>query len=78
MTHNAESDAPPMSNLDAVMADINSLGYGTPEYHEAMWFLLSVMARRQAIMADSMRLSRRKRERSAATRVANKQAKAGV
>ena len=58
--------------LDAVQAEINSLGYGTPEYHEAMWMLLSVMARRQAIMADHLRMSQRRRERAAATRAANK------
>lgn len=59
-------------NLNRVMADIESLGYGTPEYHEAMWFLLSVMARKQYAMADRMRAERRKRERAAATRAARK------
>lgn len=60
------------SNLDAVMVDIESLGYGTPEYHEAMWMLLSVMARRQACIADRLRAERRKRERAAATRAAKR------
>jgi stalled ribosome rescue protein Dom34 len=59
--------------LDAVTAEIESLGYGTPEYHEAMWFLLSIMARRQAVIADSLRRSIRKRERAAATRQRNRE-----
>jgi len=59
--------------MDAVMRDIESLGYGTPEYHEAMWFLLSIMARRQFAIADRIRADRRKRERAAATREANRQ-----
>jgi len=59
--------------MDAVMRDIESLGYGTPEYHEAMWMLLSVMARRQACIADQMRRDRRRRDRAAATREANRQ-----
>lgn len=61
--------------LDAVQEQINELGYGTPEYHEAMWMLLSVMARRQAIIADQIRRSRATRERAAATRAARKAAK---
>lgn len=56
------------TKLDALMGEIESLGYGTPEYHEAMWMLLSVMARRQAIMADSIRRSRRDAERRRAAR----------
>lgn len=55
-------------NFDKVMRDINSLGEGTPEWHEAMWFLLSVMARRQAILADSKRRSIRDSERRRAAR----------
>jgi hypothetical protein len=54
------------SNIDRVMQEIGDLGYGTEEYHEAMWMLLSVMARRQAIMADHirrMRLQKEARER---------------
>lgn len=61
--------------LNAVMADIEDLGYGTPEYHEAMWFLLSIMARRQYAIADRLRAERRKRERAAATRAANRAAR---
>ena len=61
-----------MPRLDAVMVEIESLGVGTPEYHEALWMLLSVMARRQACIADSIRRSRvdseRRRARAAATR----------
>lgn len=60
------------SNLDAVMHDIDALGYGSPEYHEAMWFLLSVMARRQFATAERIRVDRRRRERAAATRAARK------
>ena len=58
--------------LDAVMRDIESLGYGTAEYHEAMWFLLSIMARRQAVIADRIRVNGRRRERAAATRAAKR------
>jgi hypothetical protein len=56
------------SRMDAIQAEITALGYGTPEYHEAMWFLLSIMARRQACIADRLRADRRKRERAAETR----------
>jgi hypothetical protein len=62
------------TRTDGVMAEINSLGYGTPEYHEAMWFLLSIMARRQYAIADRLRADRRKRERAAATRAAKRAA----
>lgn len=62
------------TNIDAVVAQINDLGYGTPEYHEAMWFLLSIMARKQYAMADRIRADQRKRERAAATRAARKAA----
>lgn len=61
--------------LDDVMAQIEALGYGTPEYHEAMWFLLSIMARRQFAIADQLRRDRRKRERAAATRATNRAAR---
>ena len=57
-----------MSNVEAVMADINDLGIGTPEYHEALWFLFSILARRQYAIAESIRTNQRKRERAAATR----------
>jgi len=62
------SVAAPVPRLDAVMQEIESLGSHTPEYHEAMWFLLSIMARRQYAMADNLRREQRKRERAAATR----------
>ncbi len=61
-----------MGNVDTVMRDIESLGHGTPEYHEAMWFLLSIMARRQFAIAESIRTDNRRRERAAATRAARK------
>lgn len=62
------------ARLDEVMTEINDLGYGTPEYHEAMWMLLSIMARRQACIADRLRADRRKRERAAETRRRNREA----
>lgn len=65
----------PMPRLDTVMADIESLGYGTPEYHEAMWFLLSIMARRQYAIADRLRADIRRRDRAATTRAANRAAR---
>lgn len=52
-----------MPNLDMVMRQIEALGWGTEEYHTAMWMLLSVMARRQAIMAERIRADRIRRER---------------
>lgn len=66
------------SRLDALMVEIQSLGYGTPEYHEAMWMLLSVMARRQACIADRLRANARRRERAAETRAARKASESGV
>lgn len=41
---------------------INALGEGTPEYHEALAFYLTIAAKRQWIMADQ---ARRSRERAA-------------
>jgi hypothetical protein len=60
--------------IDKVLAEIAALGYGTAEYHEAMWMLLSVMARRQAIIAESIRTNQRRRDRAAATRERRRQA----
>lgn len=61
-------------NLDKIMADIEALGIGTPEYHDAVAFLLTIMAKRQWIIADSIRRSRRdsevRRERAAARKAA--------
>jgi len=62
------------SNIDRVMQQINDLGWGTEEYHEAMWMLLSVMARRQAIMADHIRRTRL-REEARKRRKAEREAK---
>ena len=45
--------------LDEVMTQITELGEYTPEYHDALAFLLTVMARRQWIIADQIRRSRR-------------------
>lgn len=45
------------SNFDEVMAEIQSLGEYTPEYHDALAMLLTVMARRQWIIADQLRRS---------------------
>ena len=65
------------SNLDKVMQDIESLGVGTPEYHDAVAFLLTIMAKRQWIIADSIRRSRRdsqqRRERAARRKTARVQ-----
>jgi hypothetical protein len=60
---------------DKVLKEIESLGVGTPEYHEALWFLFSIMARRHACIADRLRADQRKRERAAATRAANRAAR---
>lgn len=49
--------------LDKVMEEITSLGVGTPEYHDAVAFLLTIMAKRQWIIADNIRRSRRDSER---------------
>jgi hypothetical protein len=60
------------TRLNELMKSIESLGHGTPEYHDAMAFLLFTMAKRQGIIADSIRQSRRdserRRQRAAATR----------
>lgn len=56
------------SRTDSIMRQVEELGYGTPEYHEAMWMLLSVMARRQACIADRLRADHRRREHRAAAR----------
>lgn len=47
--------------LDELMQQIDALGYGTPEYHECVAFLLTIMAKRQWIMADRVRRSRARR-----------------
>lgn len=60
------------SNTDRLMEEINALGVGTPEYHEGLWMLFSILARRQGILAEHARLSRRKRERAAETRQRNR------
>lgn len=72
MSTYAEEQADRTARLDALMAQITDLGYGTPEYHEAMWFLLSVMARRQYAIADRLRADQRRRQRAAETRAARK------
>lgn len=51
------------TNMDEVMAQITALGENTPEYHEALWFLFSVLARREASMAERMRANARRNER---------------
>lgn len=61
---------PTETRIEDVMAQIAALGEGTPEYHEAMWMLLSVMARRQAIIADQLRRARASREAREAARAA--------
>lgn len=53
------------------MEEIESLGVGSPEYHEATAFLLTIMAKRQWIIAESIRRSRadsEKRRAAAAKR----------
>jgi hypothetical protein len=57
-------------NLNRIMTDIESLGVGTPEYHDAVAFLLTIMAKRQWIIAESIRNSQRdsQRRREAAAR----------
>lgn len=49
--------------LDAVVRQIEELGYGTPEYHEAMAFLFTILARSQWRRADSIYASRRDTEK---------------
>ena len=60
------------ARTDEVMRQIEDLGFGTPEYHDAVAFLLTIMAKRQWIIADSIRRSRadseRRRTRAAKTR----------
>lgn len=60
--------------LNQIMRNIEALGVGTPEYHDATAFLLTIMAKRQWIIADSIRRSRRdseqRRDRAAARKAA--------
>lgn len=53
----------------------DDLGIGTPEYHEAMWMLFSVLARRHACIADDLRRNARRRARADETRETNKRRK---
>ena len=50
------------ATIDDICRQIEELGPGTPEYHDATAFLLTIMAKRQWIIADSIRRSRRDRE----------------
>jgi len=50
-------------SLNALMKQIQELGEGTPEYHDALAFLLTIMAKRQWIIAESIRRSRADSER---------------
>lgn len=62
------------TRLDEVMQQINALGEFTPEYHDALAYLLTVMARRQWIIADQMRRSRAAQEARAKRRAEKKAA----
>lgn len=62
----------PAPHTDALMAEIDALGHGTPEYHEAMWFLLSIVARKHGALAERLRTDQRRRARATATRKARK------
>lgn len=46
---------PSTVRLDLIDRAINDLGYGTPEYHEAVAFLCTIMAKRQWILAEQAR-----------------------
>jgi hypothetical protein len=61
--------------LNEIMREIESLGVGSPEYHDATAFLLTIMAKRQWIIADSIRQSRADSERRRERAKARKQAK---
>lgn len=65
------------SNFDEIMRQITELGEGTPEYHDALAFTLTIMAKRQWIIADHIRQSRRDRairQERAAKRKAEREA----
>lgn len=51
------------ATLEEIDRQIEALGYGTPEYHEATAFLLTVMAKRQWILADQARKRRTQLQR---------------
>lgn len=61
------------TNLEKVMREIDDLGVGSADWHEAMWFLYSILARRHAGLAWATRLDEQRRARAAATRAARAQ-----
>jgi hypothetical protein len=56
--------------LAEIERQIEDLGVGSPEYHDAVAFLLTVMARRLWIIADQIRRSRARTEARKAARAA--------
>jgi hypothetical protein len=48
-----------MTTLSEIEREIEALGYGTPEYHEAMAFYCLTLARSQWRMAERARLKSR-------------------
>lgn len=67
-----EADRPRKApSVDDLLAQIDALGYGTPEYFDCMGFLFTVLARSQWRRADQARADVRRRERLAAGRAAD-------
>jgi hypothetical protein len=50
-----------MTTIEQIETAINDLGYGTPEYHEALAMYFMVLARSQWRRADWARADRRRR-----------------
>lgn len=65
VTEAAQREAPSLTSL---VAQINALGYGTPEYFDCMAFLFITLARSQWRRADQARASVRRTERIATDR----------
>ena len=49
--------------LELIERQIEALGEGTPEYHEALAFYCTIMAKRQWILAEEARKRRAKLRR---------------
>jgi len=59
------------SNLDRVMDEITALGEFTPEYHEMMGHLFTVLARREWLTAEQIRRSVAAREKRTAVKASS-------
>jgi hypothetical protein len=66
-----------MTTLQEVEKAINDLGYGTPEYHEALAFYFMTLARSQWRHADLLHNAKMKRQHRSRRAVADDDRAAG-